>query len=806
LACWNLRESLATPCLRRADFELLIKSLLNRKATVRESTAQSRKIRSRAQTLVRSGPTPARNSSNGKEIASEAWPPAGEWTRRQEALKNANFRRLGLGPERVSGSSFFVSQVLEVLGPGTFAEFTAVRTPGKLLWCNFELARQLGFAVPRSNQPTPEFEAQLLSALSLKSVATKTVAGQETVTMYADKYGGDGVLPALGAGRAGFLSYGNLYVKGMGFTPLFKHNDPNDFAHSHGAVHLDDCLCEAVFGEVNENLFARGASRVVAVIDQGKDVVAPGGRRIPVALVVRAGSQLRPAHLLAAHIRPRRSRLDRFVSIVRASGQLVTRVDKQQNEFPDLHATMLRIVDDHARTAAEGFRWRMIHGALSASNMEWSGAMLDLPTQSTQPRTAPVRSLDYADSTFGTEHFERARRLATVYQALVRSVPAAQRAQLNVRPLDIGFEMRAAYERHLQVKLLSAIGLKTELAQRLQVDQPELASRFTDLIRELVALKNPGTIDTWKSVVETVSIVDIFYLLQNLPPVYFATSSVDLTAKIHELLRPVFRGNRFHIAKKRLLVETLVRQFAELYEEIMSASARYAVEYYGDLRRMQVSLTARAAFENAPLDYLYAKRLRAELCEAIAAYRSSGNAAIVREALDQRIVASLRSVDSLLAQGAARRLAGGVEIELRTIAGINYSVRAWNDVAQTRRLHVSIPAETKGDHYVTAVTGLGRLTRQQVATLRYRFTTDSGKTFSEVGARLVRHAFDGLILDFEDLPVSQPVGRLDGAFYFAANSRRGARRKTSRIGGYVFAIPDKQELIAMASADSQIDR
>ena len=117
----------------------------------------------------------------------------------------------------------------------------------------------------------------------------------------------DGVLPYAGRGPGRLPSLRKSVREGHGVHALFKHNDPNDFAHSHGAVHFDDCLSEAVFGEVNENLFARGASRVVAIIDQGKDVVAPGGRRIPVALVVRTGSQLRPAHLLAAHIWPQRS-------------------------------------------------------------------------------------------------------------------------------------------------------------------------------------------------------------------------------------------------------------------------------------------------------------------------------------------------------------------------------------------------------------------------------------------------------------------------------------------------------------------
>ena len=773
------------------------------KVQLRAATVQPRKINSRPRTPNRQ----ERERTGTGSLSSETWPPERAWLERQQAVAALSRRRLGIGPQQIAGSAVPASGILEVLGAGCFAEFTAVPTPGQVIWCNFELARQLGFAVPRSNQPTPEFEAQLLNALSLKAVApAEALPGQETVTLYADKYGGDGVLPALGAGRAGFLSYGNLYVKGMGFTPLFKHNDPNDFAHSHGAVHLDDCLSEAVFGEVNENLFARGASRVLVVIDQGKEVVAPSGQRIPVALVVRTGSQLRPAHLLAGHVWPRRSRLDRFVSMVSATGQLVTRKDKERAgetaelpELPDLHATLLRIIDDHALTAAEGFRWRMIHGALSASNMEWSGAMLDLPTQSTQPRTAPIRSLDYADSAFGTEHFERARRLTTVYQALVRSIPAAQRSQLNVRPLDIGFEMRAAYERHLQVKLLGAIGLKTELAQRLQADQPELASRFTDLIRELIALKNPGTTATWKSVVETVSVLDVFHLLQQLPQTYFAKSTRDQTREIREHLRPVFKGNRFHIAKKQSLLGTLVTRFADLYGELMSACAGYATEYYGDLERMQASIIARAAFENQPIDYLYAKRLREELRKAIAEYRSSGNAEIVRVALDQRIVASLRSVDGLLAQGAARRLAGGVELERRTIAGINYSVRAWNDWEQTRRLHVSIPVDCEGRYYLTAVPGLRRLTRPQLALLRYRFTTDGGKTAGAARARLVRHALDGLIIDFEDLLVANRFGRLEGAFYLAANSRPGARRKTPRRGDYVFAIPDQRELIGMAS-------
>jgi hypothetical protein len=116
---------------------------------------------------------------------------------------------------------------------------------------------------------------------------------------------------------------------------------------------------------------------------------------------------------------------------------------------------MIRIIDAHARTAAEGFRWRMIHGALSSSNMEMSGAMLDLPTQSSQPRTAPVWYLDHADSVFGAEHTRRGVQLTPPYRALIRNTPLAQHDLFNVRWVNIEREMKKAYGKHLQIKLLS---------------------------------------------------------------------------------------------------------------------------------------------------------------------------------------------------------------------------------------------------------------------------------------------------------------------------------------------------------------
>jgi hypothetical protein len=339
------------------------------------------------------------------------------------------------------------SPILDALGRASFAEFQAVRSPGTVVWCNFDLLRKLGFDVPPTNQLTPKLNEQLLHLFSLRSVFNEANGNKDLLTLYADKYGGGGVAPALGAGRAGFLPRGNFYVKGLGFTPLFKHNDPTDFVHSHGGVHLEDCLSEAVFGEVNHNLFTLGSNRIVAIIDQGKCVTFPSGSSVHIALAIRAGAQLRPGHLLAKRARGSRSPVEMFISIARATNQLV------ETSAPDVAATMLRVIDDHAQTAAESFRWRMIHGALSPSNMDFSGAMLDLPTQSTQPRTAPIFLLDYVNSAFGTEHKERGFFLAEMYRRVLRSTDAVTRERLNARWINVSNEMDQAYEKHLQVKL-----------------------------------------------------------------------------------------------------------------------------------------------------------------------------------------------------------------------------------------------------------------------------------------------------------------------------------------------------------------
>jgi hypothetical protein len=256
------------------------------------------------------------------------------------------------------------------------------------------------------------------------------------------------------------------------------------------------------------------------------------------------------------------------------------------------------------------------------------------------------------------------------------------------------------------------------------------------------------------------SVVDVFNILANLPADYFADR--DLKQGVLEHARPVYKGNRFQVAARKRRIEQLAEKFAIVYRAVMDVAA----DYYSGRAEMERSITGRVAFENQPIDALYCASLYEELMEAIAEYKATGNAQIISDAIDSRITRSLRNVDGLLAACNSPR----------TIRGITYSVRG-------SKLHVSIPVEAQGNHFLTSVSGLDRLTKRQIEQLRYRFTTDQQNTFQDARARLVYDDQLGAIIDFGDLETATPVGCL-GGYFFTAD------RRTPFFSDYVFALRD----------------
>jgi hypothetical protein len=692
------------------------------------------------------------------------------------------------------------SSILEVLGPALFAAFPAVRTESTIIWCNFELARSLGFDVPQSNCMSPELHAQLLNAFSyralrpLKNAVGKAIlarqplqprealVGRPSVTLYADMYGGDGVSPCLGSARGGFFPYCNAFAKGIGYTPLYRHDDPDDFVHAHGGLDMHEALTEAVIGEVNVNLFERKTTRILLIFDQGDSTVYPNGKLLPRAVTIRVGNQLRPAHILAKASWTRRSRLEIFLAMTRESGQLITR-NQAGEAVPDLRATILRIIDDHARMAALQIRWRTSHHFLSASNMRVDGGMLDLNTIRTNPRLPPVppdHSLD-TDRAPYTDYVDRASRIVTIYRVLRATIPAGKQRLLNAGPLDIRKEMDRAYLKHLRQQFLCAAGLKSCVADRVAQEQPGIADAFLNVLMHMTQITNPAGIEDSKNTIAEVAALDVFSLLAAYAQAYFGTNEHH-SVIIQRALHPVYRGNRAQIAAKRIRVKQLIAEFIKVYRNLMEACLPFAVEHYGDAEIMRNSIRARAAFQNRPTDLLFVKSSRPGFERAIARYRTTGYIELVSGEMNHRIAASLRNIDELLHRGESQLLADGVvESQILVIDGIRYAVRSWDGTEQPRSLHVSLPLRPN----------------EPVRGIRYRFTLDDWTTSNDVAT----HA------DLEDQTqprlvcvIVQPAcafAELQGHFYDSTANGSRPGDKPARRGGYVFATPDPVELAEM---------
>jgi hypothetical protein len=719
-----------------------------------------------------------------------------EWGYAHHPASEAQGRRASAGASFNGAAES--SKILEVLGKDMFAEFTAIKVPGTVVWCNFELARELGFDVPPSNRMNDRLHEQLIDALSYKILPTKASAAErQTITMYADKYGGDGVAPALGSARAGFLPYLNLFIKGVGHTPLFRHNDPDDFPHSHGGLNMYAGIIEAIFGEVNKNLFSRQAPRILAIIDQDDYTVRPNGQRVLRAVAARTGNQLRPAHVLAKRVRGERSRLDIFLAMVKATGQIVSRKDaKTGKPVPDLAATMLRIIDNHALTAAEQARWRITHCELSTSNMQMDAAMLDVTTQRANPRSAPLGPPEHypdLEKAFYTDYIDRLMQMRRLYTALIKATPQGLRESLNARPIPIKEEMDRAYLKHLSLQLLCAVGLKESVARRLQADHKELTQRFTDLLIRMTAVANPCGRASNRLLIQDAAVLDVFQLLREFPRIYFDSPQADHSKEIYDALKPIYKGNRFHLAKKRAVVEELVKEFAARYTELMTSCESFAADDYGDLSDMRQSIISRAAFENRPLELLYKKTYSRTFSEAAVTYKATGDLENLKKAIDRTINTSLRKVDALLMQGESRRLPdNGLETQIRTLDGIRYSVRAWNDQKKSRSLHVTIPLVRDNAGFSLDLTGGSQLSREHIQSLLFEFTVDGWANSQQRWFQMAVDESGQEVITCEISDGFPLVGMLEGAIYVKA--RRGRKVKLVDCASYLFVIPNRQEV------------
>ncbi|MBK7858428.1 MAG: hypothetical protein IPJ65_07355 [Archangiaceae bacterium] len=303
------------------------------------------------------------------------------------------------------------------------------------------------------------------------------------------------------------------------------------------------------------------------------------------------------------------------------------------------------------------------------------------------------------------------------------------------------------------------------------------------------------------------STVDIFHLLAVLPEQLLANPELDFATAVREGL--LVQG------EEPEQLEGLLQTLAELYPQVMAAAIAHSGPFYDGEQAMQRSVAARAAFENRPIDRLQRAVLRDTLNAAIDEFRRSSRttqvdspayAATIREAVDKTVAASVRSIEGLLASGRSRQLSEGVyELEGRTIDGIDYAVRAWDD--GKRRLHLGIPLEGNDDDgyalptlRVESEAQPPFLHRDQLDALAFRFTTDGWQNTQEVVAKVTIDESGRPVAEF-DIPVlGGEAGMLEGLFHCTSRGDFWWHDGTSNFRGYTYAVPDRHELAGLAES------
>ncbi len=713
-----------------------------------------------------------------------------------QALAGAHHHALGIDPTRTEGpADLGHSRILDVLGADRFAPVKAVQVDGKVAWFNFALARELGFAV-EGDAMTPELHQRILQALAYRMLAPgEDPGGKNVVELFADRYGGTGIGTNEGAGRAAFLPWGNLNIKGVGRTPLAKISEKQDFHHAHGGAPMREGLIEAAWGEVGSNLFSRGSSRILAIIDVGDYTQWENGSKEKRALIIRAGHQLRPAHVLRGLDQGGAFSERVFVAMARELGLLV---DKQgpKGPEPDLPATMKKLIAQHAATQAEQQRWRIVHGAISTGNMQMDGAQLDLATMSTQPRTADIKTIRQGGSFFH-EVDERTAELARLYAALRQSL--GKEAATRAPPLDIGAELGRAYQRELTRQMLDATGLKPSLADVLLTEQPAACEGLKKVVQSLARLGNGGDLLADKRVVDD-AVVDVFNALRSYPSLLLqGEASHDARVEqVLQLLRPNALGSEARKRETLAKVTRLAHELVDALDAVYAFAATKAEGHYDSLDAMRRSIAARAAFENEPIEALYKAPAHELFDRVVDEFGRTGDPKLLTEAIDKLAASSVRSFEALLELGGKGRIAGGIELERRTIDGIDHAVRAFDD--GKRRLHLSIPltGDAGAGFVLATLPGAPHLSTSDVEALRYRFTTDGWQTTQEVQARLDVDERGRPVVAFDIPVVKGAAGRLEGVFHVETNEGLWLKDGASNFRGYTFAVPDGVEARALA--------
>lgn len=129
---------------------------------------------------------------------------------------------------------------------------------------------------------------------------------------------------------------------------------------------------------------------------------------------------------------------------------------------------------------------------------------------------------------------------------------------------------------------------------------------------------------------------------------------------------------------------------------------------------MRRSIVHRATFENEPMDQLYRAHYRDTFNRAVDTWRVTHNPRILTEAIDKVASVSVRNAEQLLAQGGVRRLPDSVELGIREVDGVHYSVVAGDGGTRRLRVQLRVSGNDVDGYCLEDMPGRPRLSREGI--------------------------------------------------------------------------------------------
>ena len=281
--------------------------------------------------------------------------------------------------------------MIDTLPPSSFVAFTARRLAhARVAWCPPGASRErllddFAFSMVQGEGRDEGRDEGQREASELHLA--------ETREFLAERYGGAGLVNNGGGVRCGL--YGGLQVKGIGRNPL--GGKVANFWYSHGGASLEEALREAAWGEVCDAVLPHGGVRVRGVIATGATVSFDAGgfeRRVPGALIVRDAA-LRPGHFMrAVHFQPNDEVASRQVGDTARTRSAIAGLQRglaaalglpaqASTRIDDINQGLMEVARRFAAQLAATRAKKIVHGALTCSNICIDGRLLDYGTITT---------------------------------------------------------------------------------------------------------------------------------------------------------------------------------------------------------------------------------------------------------------------------------------------------------------------------------------------------------------------------------------------------------------------------------------